>query len=172
MLLHVVAIEAPDRERPFPLELAVAMPKGDRGDFLVEKLTELGATRFTPLETVRTIVVPKETRIDNLRQAVIEASKQCGRNVLMRVDAVARWPAFLARTDLPPNRFILAPGAVRALGATDGGVVIAVGPEGGWEREEVEAATRAGWIEVGLGPRTLRTETAALAAAACVGLTQ
>ncbi|QDU20891.1 RsmE family RNA methyltransferase [Urbifossiella limnaea] len=165
-LLHVHPAVPVDRELPFPLELAVALPKGDRGDFLVEKLTELGVSRFTPLVTERTIVQPKEARLEKLQHAVIEASKQCGRNVLMRVAPLTTWGAFLASADLPPRRLILHTAVERMpLGAASaGGVVIAVGPEGGFTDAEVEAAT--GWARVGLGPRVLRVETAAVAAAA------
>ncbi|MFO0798752.1 MAG: RsmE family RNA methyltransferase [Gemmataceae bacterium] len=155
-----------DRELPFQLEIAAALPKGDRGDYLVEKLTELGVSRFTPLLTERTIVEPKEARLEKLRHTVIEASKQCGRNVLMRVAPLTTWAAFLASADLLPQRQILhTTGERMALGpASAGGVVIAVGPEGGFTDAEVEAAK--GWVRVGLGPRVLRVETAAVAAAA------
>lgn len=171
VLLNVVSIEPPQRELPFPLEVAAAMPKGDRGDFLVEKLVELGVTRFTPLETSRTIVVPKAARIENLRQAVIEASKQCGRNVLMQVSDVTKWPSFLSRTDLPKSRLMLTTEAQAPLAtSTVDGVVLAIGPEGGWDSGEREAATSLGWLEVRLGPRVLRVETAAIAAASIIAL--
>src|SRR5215218_8878796 len=61
-LLNVLPAVAIDRELPFPLEVAAALPKGDRGDYLIEKLTELGMSRFTPLLTERTVVQPKEAR--------------------------------------------------------------------------------------------------------------
>jgi 16S rRNA (uracil1498-N3)-methyltransferase len=131
----------------------------------------LGVTRFTPLQTERTVVQPKEARLDKLQQAVIEASKQCGRNVLMCVAPLTRWPAFLASPDLPPRRLLLHPpagGVTRPLTAAmpnAGGVVIAVGPEGGFGPAEVAAAEAAGWVRVGLGPRVLRVETAAVVAA-------
>ncbi|MBN9521995.1 16S rRNA (uracil(1498)-N(3))-methyltransferase [bacterium] len=170
-LLNVFPAVTADRELPFPLEIAAALPKGDRGDFLVEKLTELGVTRLTPLQTERTVVQPRETRLDKLQHAVVEASKQCGRNVLMRVAPVTRWAAFLAAPDLPALRLLLHPPAESAgrvlpgFSAGAGGVVVAVGPEGGFAPAEVEAAEAAGWVRVGLGPRVLRVETAAVVAA-------
>ncbi len=170
-MLNVLHAVAADRELPFPLEIAAALPKGDRGDFLIEKLTELGASRFTPLQTERTVVQPKEARLDKLQQAVIEASKQCGRNVLMRVAALTRWPAFLAASDMPPTRLLLhtsEDGGAKPLSAfvpSAGGIVVAVGPEGGFAPAEVAAAEAAGWVRVALGPRVLRVETAALVAA-------
>ena len=171
-LLNVLRPLAVDRELPFPLEVAAALPNGDRGDFLVEKLTELGVSRFTPLQTERAVVQPKEARLDKLQHAVIEASKQCGRNVLMRVAPLTRWAAFLASPDLPPTRLLLHPPAaaeakpLSAFAADAAGVVVAVGPEGGFCPAEVAAAEAAGWVRVGLGPRVLRVETAAVVAAA------
>jgi len=164
-LLNVFPAVAADRELPFPLEVAAALPKGDRGDYLVEKLTELGVARFTPLVTDRTVVHPKEARLEKLQHAVIEASKQCGRNVLMRVAPLTSWAAFRASAELPAVRLLLHTSgervSVNAVGP--GGVVIAVGPEGGFTNAEVTTAE--GWVRVGLGPRVLRVETAAVVAA-------
>jgi 16S rRNA (uracil1498-N3)-methyltransferase len=171
----VLTVAAPilvGRELPFPVEVAAAMPKGDRGDFLVEKLTELGAARFVPLLTARTVVEPRETRLDKLRQLVIEASKQCGRNVLMGIGPLTRWADYLHPGDRPGVRLLLHPPADGSQGVDGllvgepGGTVIAVGPEGGFTDEEVMAAEAAGWRRVSLGPRVLRIETAAIAAAA------
>jgi 16S rRNA (uracil1498-N3)-methyltransferase len=168
-VLTVLSVEAVSRELPFPLEIGAAMPKGDRGDFLVEKLVELGAARFTPLVTERTVVLPKESRLDKLRQAVIEASKQCGRNRLMRIGAVTNWADFTkARTSAPC--FVLHP-APDSFAATrdprSGAIAFAIGPEGGFTPAELEVAEAAGWQRMSLGPRVLRVETAAIAAAAC-----
>jgi len=67
--VHVTGVESPDREIGFPLHIASALPKGDRGDFLIEKLTELGVTEFTPLVTERTVVKGTESKADKLRRA-------------------------------------------------------------------------------------------------------
>jgi 16S rRNA (uracil1498-N3)-methyltransferase len=171
-LLNVFPAVVADRELSFPLHVVAALPKGDRGDFLVEKLTELGVTRLTPLQTERSVVQPREARLDKLQHAVIEASKQCGRNRLMHVAPLTRWATFLAAPDLPPLRLLLHPpadGVGRVLaefGPAAGGVVVAVGPEGGFASAEVDAAEAAGWGLVALGPRVLRVETAAVVAAA------
>jgi 16S rRNA (uracil1498-N3)-methyltransferase len=172
--LHVSAVESVNRELGFRLEVAAALPKGNRGDFLIEKLTELGVTRLVPLETARVVVKPKEPRIDGLRRAVIEASKQCGRNVLMRVESPVTWESLLREPGLPASRFVLHPGIGprRATVFPPAGcsmprddVMVAIGPEGGLTDAEVSAAVSAGWYPVDLGPRTLRVETAAIAAA-------
>src|SRR3954454_7424789 len=86
--VEILGRERPPRELPFSLEVAAPIPKGDRGQFLVEKLTELGVTAFVPLSTRRSVVYPREGKLEKLERYVIEASKQCGRNVLMRVGAL------------------------------------------------------------------------------------
>ncbi len=165
--LNVLACEPADRELPFPLVVASALPKGDRADFLIEKLTELGVTRFVPLVTTRTVVQPKASAVEKFTRAVIEASKQCGRNRLMAVDPPRRWSGLLALPELPAQRLILHTGPdlteMRAAAGRDGAMV-AVGPEGGFTSEEVAEARAKGWTAASLGPRVLRVETAALAA--------
>jgi 16S rRNA (uracil1498-N3)-methyltransferase len=166
VVVEVAAVEAPNRELPFRLEVAAPLPKGDRAQFLVEKLTELGVTAFTPLLTARSVVHPRETKIDRLQRHVIEASKQCGRNVLMEVRPLTPWAEFARRGDHPQRRLLAHPGrhAGTKGGAQD--AVLAVGPEGGFTDEEVEGARTEGWQVVGLGPRILRIETALIALAA------
>ena len=161
--LDVLGVEAPPREVGHRLEIAAPLPKGDRAVFLIEKLTELGATSFIPLQTERSVVQPREAKLDKLARHVIEASKQCGRNILMRIEPLTRWAEFLHRADLPARKLLAHPGGATLTGTGD--VVAAVGPEGGFTDEEVEAAWTAGWQAVGLGPTILRVETAALAMA-------
>jgi 16S rRNA (uracil1498-N3)-methyltransferase len=162
--LDVTDRHTPKRELGFRLEVAVPLPKADRGDFLIEKLTELGATRFVPLRTRRSVVHPKEGRVDKLERAVIEASKQSGRNVLMAIGPLTAWDDYCRDADLPPARWLAHPGGDAIVPGGD--VAIAIGPEGGFTEDEVEAGLRAGWRVVGLGPRVLRVETAALVLAA------
>lgn len=167
--LNVASCESPMRELPLRLAVAAPLPKGDRAQFLVEKLTELGAASFTPLHTARSVVHPRETKLDKLQRHVIEASKQCGRNVLMEIPPLATWPDYLRGEHLPAHRVLAHPGG-GALPRLDGAdVAVAVGPEGGFTIEEVEAARLAGWQVIGLGPRVLRVETAALALVARLG---
>jgi 16S rRNA (uracil1498-N3)-methyltransferase len=167
--LSVRAPVAADRELPFPLVVGSALPKGDRADFLIEKLTELGATRFVPLVTARAVVQPKASVVEKFARAVIEASKQCGRNRLMAIDAPQKWEAFVARTDLPATRVVLHTGPALPKLSVSGGCAVAVGPEGGFSPEELALAVGSGWIAANLGARVLRVETAAIAAAAVLG---
>jgi 16S rRNA (uracil1498-N3)-methyltransferase len=154
---------------PFRLEVAAPLPKGERAPFLVEKLTELGVTAFTPLETARSVVRPREAKLDRLERHVVEASKQCGRNVLMEVGPLTTWADFVRRGDLPARRVLAHPGGAAGLAAEAVDLAVAVGPEGGFTEEEVADALAAGWRAVALGPRILRVETAALALAVLGG---
>jgi 16S rRNA (uracil1498-N3)-methyltransferase len=164
--LEVRAVETPQRELGFRLDIAAPVPKGDRAQFLVEKLTELGVTTYTPLRTRRSVVDPGANRLDKLHRYVIEASKQCGRNVLMRVESPVDWEAFCVRSDLPALRILADPQGDNGVSPSGRDVVMAVGPEGGLTEEEVGQAREAGWESVRLGPRILRIETAALVLAA------
>ena len=159
--LRIYSVEQPHRELPFSLEIAAAVPKGVREDFLLEKLTELGVTHFVPLITERSVVIPK---VERLQRTVAEASKQCGRNVLMEVAAVTRWSDYLLGSANIANRWLAHPHSSPA------SVFGCLSPEGGFTNEEVNAATAAGWQCVDLGPRILRVETAAVALAAYCSL--
>lgn len=152
---------APERELPFRLEVAAPLPRGDRAQVLIEKLTELGATAFVPLRTARSVIDPREARLEKLERYVIEASKQCRRNVLMSIEPTLDWTDFVSR-NRQLNRFVAHPGGQRFQGVS-GAAVVAVGPEGGFAEEEIALARAASWTVVDLGPRILRVETAALA---------
>lgn len=165
IVVEVTGRDTPPRELGWHLEVAVPLPKGDRGDFLMEKLTEIGVTDFVPLRTRRSVVHPRATARDKLERAVVEASKQCGRNVLMRVHEIANWDDYCRRRDLPAKRLLAHPGGDSLTIASAGDVAIAVGPEGGFTEEEVALAGTCHWQWIGLGPRILRVETAALALA-------
>ena len=152
------------REAGHRVVAACALPKGDRAQFLVEKLTELGVAELILIRTKRTVVQPGEAKVEKLQRYVIEASKQCGRNVLMRVTGPRGWADVLSDAGLPAARYVAHVGEAGAAG--QGECAFAVGPEGGFTDEEVAEARAAGWHAVGLGPRVLRVETAALALAA------
>jgi 16S rRNA (uracil1498-N3)-methyltransferase len=166
--LEVLGVESPERELGHHVEAAVPLPKGDRAQFLIEKLTELGVTRFVPLQTARSVVHPRDTKLEKLERYVIEASKQCGRNRLLQVGPLTAWTEY-CRSDLPALRLLGCPRGEPWSGTVSQDVVFAVGPEGGLTQEEVELASTAGWRLVGLGPRILRVETAALALAVLAG---
>jgi 16S rRNA (uracil1498-N3)-methyltransferase len=139
--LDVRAAETPRREASVRVEIAAPLPKGDRAQFLIEKLTELGVAVFTPLQTARSVVHPREAKLDKLQRYVIEASKQCGRNVLMQIGPLTGWAAFLRRADLPEHKVLAHPGGMAGhWGAAQMDFVAAVGPEGGFTDDEVDLA--------------------------------
>jgi len=170
--LLILNCERPDRELGYRLEVAAPLPKGDRADFLIEKLTELGATDFVPLHSERSVVHPRETKLDRLQRTVIEASKQCGRNVLMRIHSLIEWNQYCRLSELPARRLVAhAEEEEERLPAFDKqDTCLAIGPEGGFSAEEIDQARGSGWLTISLGARTLRLETAAIAMAAWAGL--
>lgn len=162
-------------EAAVAVTLALGMPANDRMDWLVEKATELGVAAIQPLQTQRSVL-----RLDGERarrkqahwQAIaIAACEQCGRNRVPPVGAVQGLAAWLATRPAPGWVLSLRPDAqplatLRGAGA----VTLLSGPEGGLAPEEEDAARTAGWRALSLGPRTLRAETAPLAALAALTL--
>jgi 16S rRNA (uracil1498-N3)-methyltransferase len=179
--LRIVERNEIDRELPFALVVGVALPKGDRQKWLVEKLTELGVTALVPLITERCVAQPAAAAVDRLRRSVIEAAKQCGRNRLMQIAEPKLWTDWIASGCLGSSDS--EPSAERRLLAHPGGkqlteinlmqakpTQIAIGPEGGLSDTEVAAAVAAGWQSVSLGQRILRVETAAVALSVAIAL--
>lgn len=154
---------------PRSLTLAVALPKGDRQKWMVEKLTELGCTRLVPLVTTRGVAEATPGAIQRLMRSVVEACKQCGRNTLLEIASPLTMAQVLAGRDAATLSLIADPEG-EPLGpmlAGHAGVVLAlVGPEGGFTAEELAMATAAGCHRVSLAPHVLRVETAAIALAA------
>jgi 16S rRNA (uracil1498-N3)-methyltransferase len=167
---EVLSADEVDRELPHSLVVAAALPKGDRQQWLVEKAVELGVTRLVPLTTTRSVAQPTAGALARLRRAVIEASKQCGRNRLMEVAEPAMWSDMLRASADASVRLVAHPGGQSLQWAKswigDAPLIVAVGPEGGLADDEVAAAQQAGWQVVDLGPRILRVETAAILLAA------
>jgi 16S rRNA (uracil1498-N3)-methyltransferase len=161
-----------NRELPFELTLGVPLPKGDRQRWIIEKAVELGVTRFVPLATERSLAKGEKHAGEKLFRYAMEASKQCGRNCLMQIAELRDWPQWLKLpTDVgqaatPTIKWIAHPGG-RPLTLTDLGqatpTFVGFGPEGGLTDGESAAAKETGWELIGLGPRVLRIETAAMA---------
>jgi 16S rRNA (uracil1498-N3)-methyltransferase len=154
------------------LTLAVALPKGDRQKWLVEKLVELGVSRLVPLETLRGVAQPTDAALTRLRRTVIEACKQCGRNSLMAIDAACTLADLLDQLRRAGNRRLLVadplgPRLELPVAVTDAAEVVGlVGPEGGFTADEIALATEAGGLPIGLARHVLRVETAAITLAA------
>jgi len=172
--LAVLARRAVDRELPLQVVLAVALPKGDRQKWLVEKAVELGVGRLIPLRCERSVAQPGKQTLRRLERTVIEASKQCGRNRLMQIADPVDWAALAAE---PPDncmRYLAHPGAPSgtelSLPAEKKSAQVAIGPEGGLSDEEIAIGIEHDWHLLSLGKRILRIETAAVAVAAHLSL--
>jgi 16S rRNA (uracil1498-N3)-methyltransferase len=173
--LAILERRAISRELPFVLCVGVALPKGDRQKWLVEKLTELGVTKFIPLETQRGVAQPTASAMSRLERWVVEVSKQCGRNVLMSIEPAQSLQAFSDSSSAVGSQCLFADTqATTSLSITAPSpgqyVYLAIGPEGGWTDAERITAREGGWQCVSLGDRVLRVETAAIALAAWVSL--
>ena len=151
-----------------PLTLAVALPKGERQKWLVEKLTELGVERLVPLATVRGVAEATPAAVERLSRGVVEACKQCGRDGLMQIGGPKSIAEVVGGTGGGAVLLVAdrdgAPLEEVATGASQ--VVALVGPEGGFTEEELAMIEAAGGRRVSLGPHVLRVETAAIALAA------
>ena len=156
-----------DREPACHVELALAVPRGTRAEWLFEHATEVGVARFRPIVFARSKDAAHAERRARWERIVIAAAEQCDRSRLPGVDAELPLAALLAAPDLPTERWVALPGATEDLSASRAPrVMLCVGPEGGLTDAEVRALAAAGFAPRSLGPLTLRTETAALVGAA------
>ncbi len=180
--LEIQSLESPANELSRELRLVIALPKGDRQRTLVDAATELGVTHFIPLVTERGVAQPTDNALERLRRAVIEASKQCGRNYLMQVLApvsvneCAQWlnpnsasttaNSHLSVVAHPYNEGTPPVALSQLLTTVRKDTTIVIGPEGGLESSEVQSLLQTGYQPATLGPRILRIEIAGLAAVA------
>jgi 16S rRNA (uracil1498-N3)-methyltransferase len=176
--LDVTGRERVDREAPCVVTLAQAVSSGERMDYTIQKAVELGVAGIQPLETRRSVVRLSAERAErrgvHWQAVAIAACEQCGRNRVPRVLPLAQLDAFLAGCGARgegERRVLLSPRSARGLRDLErpaGAIVMLSGPEGGLSPEEERAAEQAGFLPVRLGPRVLRTETAAVAALAAM----
>ena len=148
------------------LSLYQAVPKGGRMDLVVEKATEVGATRIVPLLTERGLVRPGDAKVGRWRRVAEAAARQSLRMVVPEVTQPVSFSEAVREAGgegvLLHNEPDLAP--LEALISAPASLF--VGPEGGWSEEELQAAEEAGLALAQLGPYRLRSETAGVVAAA------
>ncbi|MCB9853636.1 MAG: 16S rRNA (uracil(1498)-N(3))-methyltransferase [Phycisphaerales bacterium] len=157
------------------LTLAVAAPKGARGDWLVEKCAEFGVSRLVLIDTQRGEVRPGDGKLERWRRKAVEAAKQSGSAGVMQIEAGASIEQVF-REGVPGSRAVYGAtdGAaiglysclVEAMSAEAPACICVIGPEGGLTPAEIETLKTLGARPVSLGRSTLRVETAAIAAAA------
>jgi 16S rRNA (uracil1498-N3)-methyltransferase len=168
-----------EREAPRAVHLALGMPANERMDWLVEKATELGVASIQPLATQRSVLKLKGERADkklaHWQGIAIAACEQCGRNRIPVIHEVLPLTDWVKSTPITTRLLLsLAPDSQplqQAMAASPAGQLLFLsGPEGGLSDEEEAAARACGFVPVSLGPRTLRAETAPLAALAALTL--
>ena len=168
--LDVNARQLVDRELPFQLVLAVALPKGDRQQWVVEKAVELGVSRLVPLRTEFGVAQPGDKARDRMQRWIVAAAKQSGRNLLMEVNAPTSLGDLVEAESTSAAEVMVAhPSGGEQLPSVLAecppklAYVAVVGPEGGFADREIKLVADAGFRIVDLGPRILRIETAAVA---------
>lgn len=162
-----------ERESPLHIRLVQGLSSGDRMDITLQKAVELGVAAIQPVATERSVVKLKDERaqrrVEHWQNLVISACEQCGRNRVPEVLPLMSLPDWLAQLDMraPDDeaRLLLSPAATVPLKALSPvpRMTLLIGPEGGLSPAETQLAQSRGFKPVRLGPRILRTETAALA---------
>lgn len=177
LTLQVDLVTEPN-DRTFKWSVAAAVPKGERADWMVEKLSELGCNRFTPLITERSVVAPKGVgKIDRWVRLATESAKQCRRPGVMEIDPPIELEPFLrdvpttggasawffdtGSTVIPIRQMLIAEQPPREL-------TMMIGAEGGWSEREIDRMLDARLKPIALTATILRVETAAVAAGALV----
>lgn len=173
LLVELGAVQNRDIESPLQVTLAQGVSKGDRMDYTVQKAVELGVSRIAPIDTERSVVNLKgerlEKKLNHWRGVIISACEQCGRNTLPELLPLQSFDRWLQNT-IQGSGLLLDHRAELTVGLipeTDA-VTLLIGPEGGLSEQERERAYAAGYQGMRLGPRVLRTETAALTALAAL----
>lgn len=162
------------RESPLRITLAQAVSRGERMDYTLQKAVELGVQVIQPLDSERSLarLIPErqEKKQRHWQDVVRSAAEQCGRECLPVVQPVQPLAAWLAGLRSDGLNLVLEPQAARGVGSLPaaGEIFLLSGPEGGLSEAEVETALKAGFTAIRLGPRILRTETAAVACLAAI----
>jgi 16S rRNA (uracil1498-N3)-methyltransferase len=175
--VRITASAAPARESTLALTLYQGVPKGRKMDLVVEKATELGAIAIVPfVSTFGTAsFAATEGKRERWQRIALAATKQSGRTVVPEIGTTLTFPEVVGAAAAMDRRLLFfehadaatLPPADAAKAATTTAAVI-VGPEGGFSSDEITRALAAGIVVSGLGPRILRTETAAIVALALV----
>ena len=168
----------PERESSLQITLALALTKGEKTDFVVEKATELGVQTLVPF--ISSYTVPKlndrkiETRTERWQRIALSAAKQCGRTLVPKILTLCEFRELVRQPWADTLKLLcwekegLTLKQVYEADPDARGILLVIGPEGGFSSEEADQAQQAGFRSVHLGLRILRSETAALAALSVV----
>lgn len=166
--VNIHCAEQVENESPLKIHLAQGISRGDKMDFTIQKSVELGVTDITPIFTERCGVKLNGERLEKKHQQwqkiAISACEQSGRARIPKIHFPMRLSEFLSQKteQLKLNLHPRATTSVKGLSMPESGVRFIIGPEGGLDDNEIESTLNAGYQEILLGPRVLRTETAAL----------
>ena len=174
VLLDVLQHRAIEREAPLRVVLVQGLSSGERMDFTIRKAVELGVAEIRPVLAAASVARPKGERAAarpaHWQKVAISACEQCGRNRVPPVHPLIAAGDYRGASSA--LKILLSPAAElrfsRLCAKPAGEVAIAAGPEAGFNAEEERAFLDAGFTPASLGPRVLRTETAALAALAAL----
>ena len=166
----------PERESPLQVTLVQAVSSSEKMDFTIQKAVELGVAAIQPVLSEKSVVrlsaEREEKKLARWRRVAIAACEQCGRNRLPELREAMSVEAYCRSPGPASLRLLLSPAGAPGLrdlqGRIERAVTLAVGPEAGFSDAEERLLERAGFVAVRLGPRVLRTETAALAALAAL----
>lgn len=168
VIVEIDACLSVSNESPLHLHLGQGVSKGDRMDMVLQKSVELGVSEITPIITERCAVKLEPSRWEKKRQQwqkiIIGACEQSGRNIVPTLNEPISLVQWLSQST-SSSRVVLAPGASHTLAKqpyNTHGYRLLIGPEGGLSETEIHQANENGYLSVSLGPRILRTETAAL----------
>jgi 16S rRNA (uracil1498-N3)-methyltransferase len=176
VLVDVLSHDPVERESPLRVTLVQGVSAGEKMDFTIRKAVELGVAEIQPVLAAASVARPKGERATarqgHWQRVAISACEQCGRNRIPRVDPLR--PAADYRDAGQRTKVLLSPNSNLSFSKLKFGeeIALAAGPEAGFNAEEEAAFLRAGFVPAKLGPRVLRTETAALAALAALNALQ
>lgn len=168
--VKLLSAECVSCESPLKIHLAQAISKGERMELVVQKAVELGVASFTPLITQHLSLKLNKEKLDKKHEKwtdiVVSASEQCGRNHLMTIHPVTHFDTWLSTPIAKKSLFLDPESQARldTLSLPTDEIGIMIGPEGGFSLDEKTKALDAGIKGIQMGPRILRTETAAISA--------
>lgn len=172
VMVKVQGIFSSKGDSSLEVTLAQSLLKGEKMDYLIQKATELGVKEIIPFFSSRSVPLLEKSRRPNRHhrweKIAVEASKQCGRGVVPKIESLQDYPGMLRAASTDHLRLILWEGdgiklkEVLERSGEKTKIFFVIGPEGGFSLDEVDEAKRAGFVAVTLGKRILRAETASL----------
>ncbi len=168
--LEIKAHHSIERESPCLIHVCHGLAKGDKMDWIIQKAVEMGVTRFTPMKTDKCVIKldseRAEKRTQHWQRIIESSSEQCGRNRLMQLDPIASAQTLLTSADFSGLSVICDPNrsAHSLPQSVPNGIRLFIGGESGFSQRELQWAQHTHIQTYSLGPRVLRTETAAIVA--------